>query len=98
MYDVPVLSYLRVLDKVEIVPLGGTTNSSDWMCYLHNDLYLVEICKNHDLLARIYKCDVLPSNRSCIDSSQSDALLFGKLTFSICPVSIHPTVCLINWL
>ena len=101
MLQSPVLRYSKESDKVEMVSLVSFEDTSDrvtWTEYVRTELRLGDVCANDALLTSIFKCDVLPLTRSAIETHRLDAPPFSKLAFTVCPVSIHPTLALVNWL
>jgi len=101
MLHSPVLRYSKESDLAEMVSVVSLEDTSDraiWMEYVRSELQLGDVGADHEILTSIFKCDVLPLTRRAIKTHRLDAPPFSKLAFMACPVSIHPTLALVNWL
>ena len=98
MLHSPVLRYLKESDEVEIVSLEANTDPTSWMEYIQTDLRLGNVCGDNAQLKTVYNCDVLRLTQKTIETYHFDTPPFSKLAFTVCPISIHPTLATVNLL
>mmetsp|Transcript_22307 Transcript_22307/g.36684 ORF Transcript_22307/g.36684 Transcript_22307/m.36684 type:complete len:659 (+) Transcript_22307:219-2195(+) len=100
MLHAPVLQYDKVTGEVRVVPLNEAPDDVEDLGEFLGLGDLNTLQNDKSLLSDIYHCNVIPIERKPMHfyENRLSSAIFGELDFIKDPISIQPTLCLVNYL